>query len=76
MDTSEAVDIGSQNLGKNTSTDEDNKFSEDEAEIPAGVNGSMLTSPYFVNESEREHIFNLHQEKVIDLSVFLNISTQ
>ena len=56
-DTSEAAD--SQNLTKDTSTDEDDEFSEDEAQIPAGVTDSMLTPPDFVNDGEREHILNI-----------------
>ena len=55
VDTSETVD--SQN--KNILTDEDDAFSEDEAEIPAGVTDSMLTPPDFVDDNEREHILNV-----------------
>jgi hypothetical protein len=40
-------------------TDEEDDFSEDEAEIPAGVIDSMLTPSDFVNDSEREHILNV-----------------
>ena len=47
------------NSGKNTLTEEDDEFSEDEAEIPAGVTDSMLTPPDFVDDSEREHILNV-----------------
>ena len=54
-DTSETVD--SQN--KNILTDEDDEFSEDEAEIPAGVTDSMLTPPDFVDDSERQCILNV-----------------
>ena len=48
-----------QNSGKNTLTDEDDEFSEDEAEIPAGVTDTMLTPPDFVDDSERQHILNV-----------------
>ena len=54
-ETSENVD--SQN--KIILPDDDDEFSEDEAEIPAGVTDSMLTPPDFVDDSEREHILNV-----------------
>ena len=56
-DIREATD--SQNSGKNTLPDDDEEFSEDEAEIPAGVTDSMLTPPDFVDGSERQHILNV-----------------
>ena len=40
-------------------TDKDDKFSEGEADIPAGVTDSMLTPPDFVDDSERQHIVNV-----------------
>ena len=40
-------------------TDENDEFSEDEAEIPAGVTDSTLTPPDFVDDNEREHILNV-----------------
>ena len=33
-------------------------WSEDEAEIPAGVTDSMLTATDFLDDSERQHIYN------------------
>ena len=36
----------------------DDDWSEDEAEIPAGVTDSMLTATGFLNDSERQHIDN------------------
>ena len=49
-----------QNLSKNTLQQlTDDEFSEDEAEIPAGVTDSMLPPPDFVDDSERQHILNV-----------------
>ncbi len=36
----------------------DDEWTEDEAEIPAGVTDSMLTPPDLVNDSERQEIYN------------------
>ena len=59
-DMGEASDTQSQNLSKNTFEKlTDDEFSEDEAEIPAGVTDSMLTPPDFVDDRERQHIFNV-----------------
>ena len=44
--------------GSDDQTDPDDDWSEDEAEIPAGVTDSMLTSPDFVDDSERQEIYN------------------
>ena len=45
-----------------TSNEEDDQITsnspQDEAEIPAGVTDSMLTPPDFVNDSERQEIYN------------------
>ena len=41
----------------NSVTPEDD-WNEDEAEIPAGVTDSMLTAPDFVDDSERQEIYN------------------
>ena len=61
------------NSGKNTLTEEDDEFSEDEAEIPAGVTDSMLTPPDFVDDSERQHILNVAPgEGNRPLSVFID----
>ncbi len=38
---------------------DDDHWSEDEGEIPAGVTDTMLTSPDFVTENERQHILNI-----------------
>ena len=43
--------------GDNLDTPED-EWSEDEAEIQAGVTDSMLTPPDFVDDSERQEIYN------------------
>ena len=40
-------------------TAEDDKWSEDEAEIPAGVTNTMLTAADFLNDNERQHIYNV-----------------
>ncbi|CAB4030131.1 Hypothetical predicted protein, partial [Paramuricea clavata] len=39
--------------------DDDEHRSEDEAEIPAGVTDTVLTSPDFVTDNERQHILNV-----------------
>ena len=39
--------------------DDDEHSSEDEAEIPAGITDTMLTSPDFVTDNERQHILNV-----------------
>ena len=61
-------------------TDEDDEFSEDEAEISAGVTDSMLTPPDFVHDSERQHILRKHTSQCFiqetDLSVFSKINIQ
>ena len=54
-----SVESCGQNSSKNTFTDEDDEFSEDEAEIPAGVTDSMLTPADFVDDNERERILNV-----------------
>ena len=41
-----------------TSDDED-EWSEDEAEIPAGVTDTMLTAPDFMTDNERQYILNV-----------------
>ena len=57
-DMGEASDT--QNLSKNSFEKlTDDEFSEDEAEIPAGVTDSMLTPPDFLDDSERQHILNV-----------------
>ena len=49
----------------------EDEWSEDEAEIPAGVTDSMLTPPDFVNDSERQEIYNFAPgEGIRPLSVF------
>ena len=37
----------------------DDNFSEDEAEIPAGVTDTMLTATDFLNDTERQKIYNV-----------------
>ena len=39
--------------------EENNEFSEDEAEILAGVTDSTLPPPDFVDDSERQHVLNI-----------------
>ena len=41
-----------------TSNSPQDEWTEDEAEIPASVTDSMLTPPDFVNDSERQEIYN------------------
>ena len=53
--------------------DEDN-WSEDEAEIPAGVTDTMLTAPDFMTDNERQHILNVAPgEGNTPLSVFRDV---
>ena len=47
------------------------EWSEDETEIPAGVTDTMLTPPDYVNNSERQQIYNIAPgEGNTPLSVF------
>ena len=55
IDTNENTD----NDNLSNFTDEDDEFSKEEAEIPAGVTDSMLTPPDFVDDNERKHILNV-----------------
>ena len=40
-------------------SDDEDQWSEDEAEIPAGVTDTMLTAPDFVTDNERQYILNV-----------------
>ncbi len=52
-------DLENENLnGSDDQTNPEDDWSEDEAEIPAGVTDSMLTPPDFVNDNERQGIYN------------------
>jgi hypothetical protein len=51
----ENTNISGNNLDTGTPEDE---WSEDEEEIPAGVTDSMLTPPDFVDDSEKQEIYN------------------
>ncbi|CAB4003438.1 ATP-dependent DNA helicase PIF1 [Paramuricea clavata] len=42
-----------------TNLTSEDEWSEDEAEIPAGVTDSMLTPTDFVDDTERQHIYNV-----------------
>ena len=44
---------------QSSACDDDEHWSEDEAEIPAGITDTMLTSPDFVTNNERQHILNV-----------------
>ncbi len=52
--------------GSDDQTNPEDDWSEDEAEIPAGETDSMLTAPDFVDDNERQSIYNFAHEKVID----------
>jgi hypothetical protein len=56
-ETSDDTETSNDADHQTTDTPED-EWSEDEAEIPAGVTDSMLTPPDFVNDSERQQIYN------------------
>ncbi|CAB4022532.1 Hypothetical predicted protein [Paramuricea clavata] len=44
---------------QSSACDDDEHWSEDEAEIPAGITDTLLTSPDFVTDNERQHILNV-----------------
>lgn len=44
---------------KENLSNDDNDWTEDEAEIPAGVTDTMLTTANFVENNERQHVLNL-----------------
>jgi hypothetical protein len=44
---------------QSSACDDDEHWSEDEAEISAGITDTMLTSPDFVTDNERQHILNV-----------------
>ena len=60
---SQDVDNASGNIETNTNCNEvpetEDEWNEDEAEIPAGVTDTMLTSPDFVEDSESQDILNV-----------------
>lgn len=45
--------------GQQTVCHDDGHWSEHEAEMPAGVTDTMLSSPDFVSDNERQHILNV-----------------
>ena len=47
------------NKTQQTHDDDEDQWSEDEVEIPAGVTDSMLTAPDFVTDNERQCILNI-----------------
>ena len=47
------------NTDNTQSTFDEDQWSEDESEIPAGVTDTMLTAPDFVTENERQYILNV-----------------
>ena len=55
---SEQSDGNGENVETKESDNED-EWSEDEAEIPAGTLDTMLTAPNFVEDNERQHILNV-----------------
>ncbi len=52
-----SADISSQPINSDDASDDN--FSEDEAEIPAGVTDTMLTATDFLNDAERQQIHNV-----------------
>ncbi|CAB4019164.1 Hypothetical predicted protein [Paramuricea clavata] len=56
---SENVDCNADKTQQILTCDDDNNWSEDEAEMPAGITDTMLTSPDFLTDNERQHILNL-----------------
>jgi len=61
--------ILSESSKENLSND-DNDWSEDEAEIPAGVTDTMLTTANFVENDEPQHVLNLAPAEGIFHSIF------
>ncbi|CAB4028418.1 Hypothetical predicted protein, partial [Paramuricea clavata] len=59
---SETVDCNADKTQQILTCDDDNNWSEDEAEMPAGITDTMLTSPDFLTDNERQHILNLAPE--------------
>ena len=47
------------NTDNTQSTFDEDQWSEDESEIPAGVTDTMLTAPDFVTDNERQYILNV-----------------
>ena len=43
----------------NLDTNENDDWSQDEAEIPAGVTDTMLIATDFLNDDERQQIYNI-----------------
>jgi hypothetical protein len=56
---SENVDCNADKTQQTLTCDDDNNWSEDDAEIPAGITDTMLTSPDFLTDNECQHILNL-----------------
>ena len=50
----EPVPIADQEINYKSSLNNDDYWSEDEAEIPTDVTGSMLISTHFLDDSERQ----------------------
>jgi hypothetical protein len=44
---------------QSSACDDDEHWNEDEAEMPAGITDTMLTTPDFVTDNERQHILNV-----------------
>ena len=59
--------------GSSSDTDSDsdlyneNDWREHEAEIPAGVTDTMLTSPDFLEDSECRHILNVAPDRLLSI---------
>ena len=58
INTKTSNSIINQSSKENFSND-DNDWSEDEAEIPAGVTDTLLTTANFVENDEHQHVLNL-----------------
>ena len=46
-------------ITENVDNSKDDEFSEDEAEVPAGVTDTMLTATDFLDDGERQQIHNV-----------------
>jgi len=70
-DPAQDIDNGLSATNQKKSVDEEDDWSEDEAEIPAGVTDTMLTATDFLGDAERQYVLNVAPgEGNIPLSVF------
>jgi len=70
-DPSQDIDNGLTATNQRQSLNKEDDWSEDEAEIPAGVTDTMLTATDFLDDAERQYVVNVAPgDGNIPLSVF------